>query len=871
MHNGMPYSTSTELVQPISSEATEIHVEDISMLAPAPAYATIGTDESGETIEYRNTVGNTLTDVVRGVQRPNENRQWNAGSTISNTIPEIRFTDIEDNVRALDLNTKDTTDNLTHISNMFTGTSIPENSDLNLIIKLGRYFAVSEIAESIANQPHMPPLRPDEEPRRFSLEIVALGSDALIQRYATSDLWFQHERSAKKLDNDKWHFEQWYPVPIGVTSASSEISNAPPWTDHYVEPHKMRQYLLDMPKLVLYRTRIYMLPGVTDDIMDVRDFWGPGILDIIGAESAAAARTGSHTVGGFIVRASHMGDYLRIMNFRCTHTLGVSAARSLNVHIQNNHFINTSGTVSGTGIEVGDGVSDVYANNNYFENLNIGIRTSVGKFVGFANSGNNCNYAYSARRGGDFLLRADGLWTNILIRHLHINTANEGGFGVTPDGFGQELLRAASIRVWDIEVLQRAIDGLPLYLTRYITFLARPGTLNATLAVRNFRGAGLSIRTANASGVQDISTATATHNITRVIIENNHNEIIDFRGFNITTATAHGIEVLGNTRVHICDNRVVGTAPGAHDGIYVRETPDIWCLRNLISNRRLGISGEFNAFIFSDQNEGVNNRDGGLAAGRGCIHLVRRNTCLAVNPVNNLRTYNSGIMHNDSLGQVNKSWIPMVTATWDIGTSALRVRDVHASRTVFANGVALTSDANEKTNESNIPSNLKGLLKLLKPKAFNFKDEPVGANLHIGLFAQDVEAAMDTLGIENKDVNLISYVPIMEECETGEFTESQHIEIVLSKIQPDGVIFDELGNRTDDTGLDAVYEEKIVIEQEPVMSERQVGERVSINMMELLTLLIVDAQEKDARIESLEKTISNQAGVEQLARTRGDT
>jgi hypothetical protein len=102
MHPGMAYSPQTELAQPISDQATEIEVVNIAALPPAPAYAVIGIDDHGETILYRGIVGNTLTQVLRNIERPDEARAWTANSIISCNITEARLRTIQENIQLLD-------------------------------------------------------------------------------------------------------------------------------------------------------------------------------------------------------------------------------------------------------------------------------------------------------------------------------------------------------------------------------------------------------------------------------------------------------------------------------------------------------------------------------------------------------------------------------------------------------------------------------------------------------------------------------------------------------------------------------------------------------------------------------------------------
>ncbi|OZQ72141.1 hypothetical protein, partial [Paenibacillus sp. VTT E-133291] len=59
-------SPATELTAAITDVATTVSVLDASKLPDAPNIATIGVDESAETVRYEGKSGNDLTGVTRG-------------------------------------------------------------------------------------------------------------------------------------------------------------------------------------------------------------------------------------------------------------------------------------------------------------------------------------------------------------------------------------------------------------------------------------------------------------------------------------------------------------------------------------------------------------------------------------------------------------------------------------------------------------------------------------------------------------------------------------------------------------------------------------------------------------------------------------
>lgn len=103
MYEPMPYSPTTMLAQPISNTATTIEVEDASddIFPPAPNYAVIGTQDNAETIIYRQKIGNTLAQVVRGVQIEGEARSWPAGAPIARRFTALDQISMQNNIQQI--------------------------------------------------------------------------------------------------------------------------------------------------------------------------------------------------------------------------------------------------------------------------------------------------------------------------------------------------------------------------------------------------------------------------------------------------------------------------------------------------------------------------------------------------------------------------------------------------------------------------------------------------------------------------------------------------------------------------------------------------------------------------------------------------
>ena len=65
MYYGIPFSPQATLTDTIGAADTIIKVSDVSAFPDAPNYATIGTDEGGETILYTAKTANALSSASR--------------------------------------------------------------------------------------------------------------------------------------------------------------------------------------------------------------------------------------------------------------------------------------------------------------------------------------------------------------------------------------------------------------------------------------------------------------------------------------------------------------------------------------------------------------------------------------------------------------------------------------------------------------------------------------------------------------------------------------------------------------------------------------------------------------------------------------
>lgn len=97
MYKGIAFSPQAALADNISATETIIPVTDISAFPEAPSYATIGTDEGGETILYAAKTDAALSGCTRGIEGAAQ--AWQSGTTIARNFTNADFAAIQKNIR----------------------------------------------------------------------------------------------------------------------------------------------------------------------------------------------------------------------------------------------------------------------------------------------------------------------------------------------------------------------------------------------------------------------------------------------------------------------------------------------------------------------------------------------------------------------------------------------------------------------------------------------------------------------------------------------------------------------------------------------------------------------------------------------------
>lgn len=99
MYKGIPFSPPVALADSIGPADTVIKVTDITAFPDGPNYATIGTDEEGETIFYAAKTFDSLSGCMRGIE--GTAKSWPLGSTIARNFTNKDFETIQKNIQKL--------------------------------------------------------------------------------------------------------------------------------------------------------------------------------------------------------------------------------------------------------------------------------------------------------------------------------------------------------------------------------------------------------------------------------------------------------------------------------------------------------------------------------------------------------------------------------------------------------------------------------------------------------------------------------------------------------------------------------------------------------------------------------------------------
>jgi len=252
------------------------------------------------------------------------------------------------------------------------------------------------------------------------------------------------------------------------------------------------------------------------------------------------------------------------------------------------------------------------------------------------------------------------------------------------------VLQTASVSVVDIANLQTEINALPKWLDRNITLQVRPGNTTLNIAITDFRGPGfLFLQTVNADGSAAAVLGQRTHTVNRIHISSNDNRLVQIRGFNCVQASGETIRFRNNKAHCIADfiTAVSGTRETAsYHGIDIRDNTGIVRMDQLdIANKAVAIYVLYSNTVTTRRITGVT----GVAGGANT-----NTTGLYADYGANIQMYDATVPPSTAprvrrgggllLGSNNEMLVfrPFTDANIDLGTTALRFRDLHLFRNI---------------------------------------------------------------------------------------------------------------------------------------------------------------------------------------------
>lgn len=125
MYEPKPFSPETFLTGPIGIADTRFYVDDVSVFPVAPNYATLGTNEGGETVLY-SAIGADYIDVTqRGID--SEAKEWSAGTIIARKFTASDLTAVQENINELNLNKIESDSDASDMPVAFVEATLREN------------------------------------------------------------------------------------------------------------------------------------------------------------------------------------------------------------------------------------------------------------------------------------------------------------------------------------------------------------------------------------------------------------------------------------------------------------------------------------------------------------------------------------------------------------------------------------------------------------------------------------------------------------------------------------------------------------------------------------------------------------------------
>jgi len=375
--------------------------------------------------------------------------------------------------------------------------------------------------------------------------------------------------------------------PYDVGEALDKMNSFLPTETIYGVPIEELKATVDsLPRLLNRNIVVNTLPGTTDDVIDVSDFFGGGTLTINGAATA----TTTHTVRRFVVaRCTNSRVIINGFNCSITDNNSVDIFDSFHVHITNMHLTSGTNTTTTNRGVLSNRCKLVVVNLCTISNKNEAVRSLLTlMFETHTLSGAGNNIVYMADIASNLLVRTQGT----IAGNRFCLEANSG-----------RLVMGTSI-TWSTTManLQNALDGIPVNIGRFnFAINVAAGTLNAALTLTDRSGTGrITINGAATRGTTHTLVSAAFARLSCALT---------LRGFNLTSSNTACVDLWQCEEARIYDCRMVNgsSATTQNVGVVTGRTLSVQTEACEISNKHLAISASHNSQHISSNNVGSNN------------------------------------------------------------------------------------------------------------------------------------------------------------------------------------------------------------------------------------------------------------------------
>jgi len=369
-----------------------------------------------------------------------------------------------------------------------------------------------------------------------------------------------------------------------------------------------------LPKYLEHNYQITVEPGIIADTIYICYFTGPGALMITSGIMAPASTHQVHSVMvqdcscniisviGFQANAVDAPGFYALRN-NCTAMLQFTYCQIVGGNKATSQNDGFRFERSKPGIVH----NSIVSHKRYA--LHVSTDSTV-RVYGWRGGISN-NVLYRTEQGASLMVADHGSATAIIPEHDSYRLVAAGS-QLIEGNFSAQNGMTKTVALAD---LQKEINNLPKYIAGFIYFNVLPGTITTPITITGFAGPGAMYFRGTGSFATD-------HNISNMILLNNHVLHIEVRGFNCTSETALSFDFNYNTCRCINVINCQSTSGNKTQDGYRARLSTVWISGNLMSNKRYVVQATENAEIriFSWRTGGENNGTIFFARSGATIH-----------------------------------------------------------------------------------------------------------------------------------------------------------------------------------------------------------------------------------------------------------